>query len=261
VDLFYDGDEFLTLSRQRIDRTVHGTGCMFSSLMISFLAEGYDKRESFLTSGRIMGEVLGDSYRIDQDGYFYASPGITNSVLAERWRVIQTLKEAGKILKRGNMVGLIPEVQLNVGYAIKSARGVEDVAAFPGGIGCHEGQVYIKGEPVFGASSHTAKLILACMRYYPHLRSCVNVRYDRAIIEKALKKGLNLVFIDRKKGPKKIKVTEEGSLDLLVDEALRRTNRPPDMIYDSGDMGKEAIVGLFARDPLEITKKMEMINL
>ena len=261
LDLFYDGDEFLTLSRQRIDRTVHGTGCVFSSLMISFLAQGYDARESFLTSGKIMGELLGASYRIDRDGYFYTSPGIMKSVLSERWTIIETLKEAGKILKRDNLVGLIPEVQLDVGYAIKNARGVEDVAAFPGRIGCHQGQVYIKGDPEFGASSHTAKLILACMRHYPHLRSCANVRYDSAIIEKALKNNLKLVFVDRKKRSKKVSSREEGSVDFLVDEALGRTNYPPDIIYDSGDVGKEPIVGLFARDPIEITKKMEIIRL
>jgi hydroxymethylpyrimidine/phosphomethylpyrimidine kinase len=261
VDLFYDGEEFLTSRRQRIDRTVHGTGCMFSSLMTSFLAEGYDKREAFMTSGNIMGGLLGDSYRIDKEGYFYASPGVTNSILSERWRVIQALKQAGEKLKRDNMVGLIPEVQLDVGYAVRNARGTEDVAAFPGRIGCHEGQVYVKGEPVFGASSYTAKLIIACMRHYSHMRSCGNIRYDRAIIEKALKNGFHVLFLDRKKGPKKAKGAEERSLDLLINEALKKTSSPPDIIYDAGDMGKDPMVGLFARDPLEITKKMEMISL
>jgi hydroxymethylpyrimidine/phosphomethylpyrimidine kinase len=234
---------------------------MFSSLVISFLAEGYDKREAFVTSGNIMGELLSDSYRIDKEGYFYASPGVTNSILSERWRVIQALKRAGEKLKRDNMVGLIPEVQLDIGYAIRNARGTEDVAAFPGRIGCYEGQVYIKGEPAFGASCYTAKLIIACMRHYPHMRSCVNVRYDRAIIEKALKKDFHVLFLDRKKGPKKAKEVEGGSLDRLINEALKETSSPPDIIYDAGDMGKEPTVGLFARDPLEITKKMEMISL
>jgi hydroxymethylpyrimidine kinase / phosphomethylpyrimidine kinase / thiamine-phosphate diphosphorylase len=261
VDLFYNGKEFMSFKRQRIDRTVHGTGCIFSSMMISFLANGYDEREAFVASGNAMGELLGDSYRIDKDGYFYASPGITNSVLSERWRVVQALKQAGEILKRDNIVRLIPAVQLNVGYAIKNARGVEDIAAFPGRIGCHEGQVFIKGEPVFGASSHVAKLILTCMKHYPHMRSCANIRYDRTIVEKALNNGLNVLFSDRKEGPGRVKEAERGALDLLVDEALKGTSNPPDIIYDLGDTGREPIVGLFARDPLEITKKMEMISL
>jgi hydroxymethylpyrimidine kinase / phosphomethylpyrimidine kinase / thiamine-phosphate diphosphorylase len=255
VDLFYDGKEFMSFKRKRIDRTVHGTGCIFSSLMISFLANGYDEREAFVASGNAMGELLGDSYRIDKNGYFYASPGITNSVFSERWRVVQTLKQAGEILKRENIVGLIPEVQLNVGYAIKNARGVEDIAAFPGRIGRYEGKVYLKGEPAFGASSYVARLILAYMKYYPNMRSCVNVRYDRAIIEKALKNGLNVLFFDTKEGPK------GRSLDLFLHEALKGTSSPPDILCDLGDIGKEPIVGLFARDPLEITKKMEMISL
>jgi hydroxymethylpyrimidine kinase/phosphomethylpyrimidine kinase len=261
IDLFYDGKEFMSLKRQRIDRTVHGTGCIFSSLMISFLANDYDQREAFVASGKTMGELLGDSYRIDKDGYFYASPGITNSVLSEKWRVLQALKQAGAMLRRGNMVELIPEVQLNVGYALKSARGIEDIAAFPGRIGRHEGQMYIKGEPAFGASSHVATLILTYMKYYPHMRSCASVKYDRKFVEKALKNGLNVLFFDRKEKFKGFKEAEGRNLDIIVDEALKGTSSPPDIIYDPGDVGKEPIVRLFGRDPLEITKKMEMISL
>jgi hydroxymethylpyrimidine kinase / phosphomethylpyrimidine kinase / thiamine-phosphate diphosphorylase len=261
VDLFYAGKEFLTSKRQRIDRTVHGTGCMFSSLITSFLAQGYDKREAFVESGRAMEDLIGDSYRIDKDGYFYASPGITNSIVSERWRVILTLKQAGEVLKRDNPIELMPEAQMDLGYAITSARGVEDVASFPGRIGCHEGQIYTKGEPAFGAAPGMAKLILACMRYYPQMRAGGSVRYDRAIIEKAMGKGLDVLSLDRKKESKRAPGAEGRGPDLLLGEALRRIERPPDVVYDPGGMGIEATLGIFAKDPLEITKKMEMMRL
>jgi hydroxymethylpyrimidine/phosphomethylpyrimidine kinase len=35
---------------------------------------------------------------------------------------------------------------------------------------------------------------------------------------------------------------------------------PPDIIYDTGDVGKEAIIRLFGRNPLELIKKMEIIR-
>jgi len=96
VDLFYDGEELLFSERRRIDRTVHGTGCIFSSLMASFLAHGYDKREAFTESGRTMEKLLADSYRIDEEGYFYASLGTRQNRVSEKRRTVGALKHAVK---------------------------------------------------------------------------------------------------------------------------------------------------------------------
>ena len=49
-------------------------------------------------------------------------------------------------------------------------------------------------------------------------------------------------------------------VDLLAEKALKRTESPPDIIYDTGDMGKEPIIWLFAKDPEELLKKMEMMQ-
>ncbi len=260
VDLFFDGKEFTSWKKHRIDREVHGTGCAFSSLMTAFLVQGYDKKEAFLASEKLMEELLADSYRIDSDGYFYASSGIINSRFSDRWSVLQSMKEAGEMLCRLNMVELIPAVQMNMGYAIRDAGGTEDIAAFPGRIGIHNGKILIKGEPAFGASSHVARLILTCMKYYPHIRSCVSVRYDREIIEKALESAMKVLFFDRKNEPERVKEAEGKSLDYLTEEALKRADQPPDIVYDLGDIGKEPIIRLFAKDPLELIKKMEMIR-
>ncbi|MCX5813986.1 MAG: bifunctional hydroxymethylpyrimidine kinase/phosphomethylpyrimidine kinase [Proteobacteria bacterium] len=260
IDLFFDGKEFTSWKKHRINQEVHGTGCAFSSLITAFLVHGYDKKEAFLASEKVMEELLEDSYRIDIDGYFYTSSGITNSRCSDRWGVLQAMKEAGEMLCRLNMADLIPAVQMNMGYAIRDARGIEDIAAFPGRIGINNGKILIKGEPAFGASSHVARLILTFLKYYPHIRSCVSVRYDRAIIEKAHESAMNVLFFDRKSEPEKLKEAEGKSLDYLTEEVLKRADQPPDIIYDLGDVGKEPIIRLFAKDPLELINKMEMIR-
>jgi hydroxymethylpyrimidine/phosphomethylpyrimidine kinase len=260
VDLLYDGKGFTLWKKKRLERNIHGTGCMFSSLMVSFLVLGYPVREAFFSTERAMEDMLKGSYRIDGGGYFYSSSGILNSTWARRWKTLESMREAQKKLYEMNAVELIPEVQMNVGYAIEGAEGTEDVAAFPGRIGHHEGRIYGKGEPRFGASSHVARLILTFMKYYPHIRSCVNLRYDKAIVRSADEKGMSVVFFDRKKEPKGVKGHEGKSLDFLVDNVLKRTDSPPDIIYDLGDIGKEPIIRLFARDPLELIEKMEMIR-
>jgi hydroxymethylpyrimidine kinase / phosphomethylpyrimidine kinase / thiamine-phosphate diphosphorylase len=260
VDVLFDGKEFSLFGKERRNKQVHGTGCAFSSALTAFLAHGYPVREAFFACQEFMSTMLNESYRIDEAGYFYGSAGLTNSREAERYRVVGAVRKAGEQLRERNMSELIPEVQLNLGYGITGASGIEDVAAFPGRISRSEGRVFVKGEPRFGASSHVARMILAFMKYYPWIRSCANVRFSEDTISKARKEGMDVLLIDRRTQPAGAEETVGINLDPLVAKALQRTNHPPDIIYDTGDMGKEAIIRLFAKDPLELIKKMEIIR-
>jgi hydroxymethylpyrimidine/phosphomethylpyrimidine kinase len=78
VDIFYDGKEFVQKKKKRINREVHGTGCSFSSLVISFLVLGHTLKNAFFAPEDVMEETLKAIYRIDKKGYFYMSTGITN---------------------------------------------------------------------------------------------------------------------------------------------------------------------------------------
>jgi hydroxymethylpyrimidine kinase/phosphomethylpyrimidine kinase len=78
IDIFYDGTEFIQRKKKRIKREVHGTGCSFSSLIVSFLVLGYCLKDAFFASEDAMEEILKTSYRIDKKGYFYMSTGIMN---------------------------------------------------------------------------------------------------------------------------------------------------------------------------------------
>jgi len=74
--------------------------------------------------------------------------------------------EAVKILESNEDIAeLIPEVQMNIGMAIKSiyARGLNDVAAIPGRVVRIGKRVKASYYPEFGASSHIARAILKAM--------------------------------------------------------------------------------------------------
>lgn len=260
TDILYDGKEFVEWKKKRIERIIHGTGCSLSSSVLSYLVNGYPMKEAFLAAEKYTDKLLKESYRIDADGYFYASSGIANSKAAQKWETLNSLRRASKRLLQLNCIELVPEVQMNIGYAITNAGGVEDIAAFPGRIGKRSDSIYFRGDPEFGASSHVARLILTYMRHYPYMRACVNIRYDKAILAKAKERNMHVVFFDRRKEPSKVRGAEGKSLDYLVDSILRRAKTPPDIIYDKGDVGKEPIIRLFARDPLELIEKMEMIR-
>jgi len=260
IDILFDGKDFTRYGKERLHTEVHGTGCVFSSLLASYLCLGYPMKEAFNATESKIKDLLCSAYRITETGYHYISTDILNSHDANKWQVIEMLKQAGKLLEGLNPVELVPAVQMNIGFALQNATNIEDVAAFPGRISVHKGKIYLKGEPCFGASSHVARLILGMMRRYPFVRSCANIRYDKAIIETAERKGLWVLFFDRQKEPESIKAVEGKSLDFLSEHALSGIETLPDIIYDIGDMGKEPMIRLFGRDPLEVIKKMEMIR-
>lgn len=90
------------------------------------------------------------------------------------------------------------------------------------------------------------------MKRYPFIRSAAALSYDRAIVERAQEKGLSVVSWDKKEGA--------GAAGLVVETALERTAGPPDIVYDRADAGADGVIRLFARDPQELIKKMEMIR-
>lgn len=261
VDVLFDGRGVVQYKRRRIKREIHGTGCVFSSLLTAYLCHGYPLSEAFIESEEQLNTILNESYKIASSGFYYMSPCITKSVESERWTVINEIRQAASELKKLNPIECVPEVQMNIGFAVKNAKGIEDIAAFPGRISVHDGRIYFKGEPCFGASNHVARLILVMMRYHPYMRACANIRYNEGFIKIAEKKGMSVVFYDRKDEPDEIKKMEGKSLDYLLEKVLSGIKTPPDIVYDKGDTGKEPIIRLFARDPLELIKKMEMIRL
>ena len=260
IDVLFNGKDVFMHEKTRIGREVHGTGCALSSLMLSFILLGYPVKEAFLEAENEMEALLKESYKLNGKGYWYSNLTRIAHKGNDRLHVLKSLHDASLKLQNLNMVALIPEVQMNVGYAIREARGIEDVAAFPGRIGHSHGKVCFKGGPEFGVSSHVASLILTYMKAYPHMRACVNIRYDDGLVERAKQCGMAVMSMDGRTEPECVKRVEGRSLDFLVEKALKASGSPPDIIYDTGDVGKEPIIRLFAKDPSELLKKMEMMQ-
>jgi hydroxymethylpyrimidine/phosphomethylpyrimidine kinase len=56
--------------------------------------------------------------------------------------------------------------------------------------------------------------------------------------------------------PKRFKQREGSSLEWGVGEVLRKMKRVPDFIYDEGDVGKEPMVRVLGRNPIEVVQKI-----
>jgi hydroxymethylpyrimidine/phosphomethylpyrimidine kinase len=82
----------------------------------------------------------------------------------------------------------------------------------------------------------------------------MNVRYTPAIIKACRAAGLNITAFDRRFEPKGASTMEWG-----VKTAIKKIGGVPDIIYDKGGMGKEPMIRILGRDPLDVLNKLILI--
>ncbi len=256
IDLLYDGGRYEEIEGARIEtKNTHGTGCTFASAIATFLARGDMVSEAIKKAKIFITLAIQSSLALGK-GTGPTNPSAYVLREMERYRVIQELKKAVEVLKEERMGYLIPEVSSNLGYALPNAEGVEDVAAFPGRIIRYKDSVATFSSPEFGASQHIANIILTMMQFDPEYCSAMNIRYSKETIARLREKGSLIGHFDRRLEPKKVKTKEGSSLEWGVGEVLRKMRRVPDFIYDEGDVGKEPMIRVLGRNPMEVIQKI-----
>ncbi len=58
VDLLFDGEDFMSLEKERLDGEFHGTGCVFSAAITSYLALGNSVEESFIKASAFVHDAM-----------------------------------------------------------------------------------------------------------------------------------------------------------------------------------------------------------
>lgn len=256
IDTLYDGTNFAEIEAPRIKvKNTHGTGCTFASAIATLLAKG----ESMPTAVRRAKDFISMAIRFGLN--IGRGTGPTNPFAyvlreMERYPVIQELRGAVGVLKEKKAGHLIPEVSSNLGYALPYAEGWADVAAFPGRIVRFKDSVATFGDPEFGASQHVANIILTVMKFNPEYRSAMNIRYSKENVAQLEGKGFLIGHFDRRFEPKRVKEREGSSLEWGVGEVLKRMRRIPDFIYDEGGVGKEPMIRVLGRNPMEVVNKV-----
>jgi hydroxymethylpyrimidine/phosphomethylpyrimidine kinase len=261
VDLFFDGRNFHEFSSERLDqRHTHGTGCVLSAAVAAHLARGVPLAEAvgrakdFVTEAIRHGLALGG-------GTGPTDPMAATHKALKRAHVTESLQAALGRLKDASAGPLVPEVQTNLGYALPEAESREEVAAFPGRIHRVGEGVQELAPPAFGATQHVASVILAAMTHDPSVRSAMNIRYDKAIVTACRRAKLSVGTFDRSKEPPVVRRREGASLEWGTNEAIRRAKgRVPDVIYDEGGLGKEAMIRVLGRSPQQVVDKVLAIQ-
>ncbi|MFH1146443.1 MAG: bifunctional hydroxymethylpyrimidine kinase/phosphomethylpyrimidine kinase [Pseudomonadota bacterium] len=256
VDVLFDGEDFHHFRAERVETVhTHGTGCTFAAALAAFLAQDIElvdavaKAKSFVTlaikSAFPVGKGIGPT-----NPYAYAEREIL------RYQVIKSLEDALDVLKCKPVGQLIPEVQSNLAYSLPFPLDENDVAAFPGRIIGIRNSIATVSGPAFGASHHIARLVMAVMAHDPTRRAAMNVRFNETTLRKCRELKWRVSSFDRREEPPHVKQTEGASLRWGVGTALKKSKRIPDIIYDCGDVGKEPMIRVLGRDPLEVVNKV-----
>ncbi len=257
VDYVYDGKEMLTLKAPKIEGPIgHGTGCTFAAALTVALAQGLGLFEA----AKLAKEFVNLGLRAAAlsplgKGISPLDHLIHLERLKERYQVIKDLEEAARFFCSFPVRDLIPEVQSNLGYALPLAQNQKEVAAFPGRIvACGEGARPI-GCPQFGASRHIANVILSALEFDPSFRAAMNIRFNETLIKKAQTLGFKIGEFSRHEEPKEIKEKEGSTLAWGVNLVCKRLGFVPDLIFDRGEIGKEPMIRVLGRNPLEVVEK------
>lgn len=256
IDILFDGTNYAEIESPRIEtKNTHGTGCTFASAIATLLARGEAVPEAVRKAKIFITMAIQSSFNLGK-GTGPTNPSAYVLREMERYQVIQELKRAVEVLKEEKVGHLIPEVSSNLGYALPYAEGIEDVAAFPGRIVRFKDSVATLGSPEFGTSRHIANIILTVMKFDPEYCSAMNIRYSKENVAQLEEKEFLVGHFDRRLEPKKVKEVEGSSLEWGVREVLRKLKRVPDFIYDEGDVGKEPMIRVLGRNPMEVVEKI-----
>jgi hydroxymethylpyrimidine/phosphomethylpyrimidine kinase len=267
VDLLYNG-EFLTYEYVRLDKDIHGTGCTIASLITGLLATGLEVPKAVETAKEIIFWGIKDSLKV---GSGVEAINITRNIKLhnfnnkiefllsskrternpEQVEIISQINSSANKLSEILNPYFIPEVGINLGFALKDASSQEDICALTGRLNRVGKIVGWLGSAEFGASKHVSRIILSAMKNDPRFRCAMNIKYRPEIIKKCEELNLSIGSFNRGGEPEEVSSMEWGT-----NNAIEKLGFVPDIIYDLGGVGKEPMIRILGYDPDNVIDKV-----
>lgn len=250
VDTLCLGDEIVEFVSPRVDNRGHGGGCILSAYIAGYLATGKPIKEAISLAHERVINSIEMRYPIGK-GLKIVNPMATAEKEMERYAVMKSLKVAVQELESVLPTCWVPEVGINFVYALPCARGLDEVCGLEGRISIVGDRLVHLGCPEFGVSKHTARVVLAAMQHDLSIRAAVNIRYTENILACLKLAGLSLASFDRTHEPAGRRTMEWGT-----DTAIKEAGFVPDVIFDKGGHGKEPMIRILGKNPLDVVKKI-----
>lgn len=171
----------------------------------------------------------------------------------ERADMLQELDNAVSLLIGAMSPDMIPEAGSNIGYGRRGARDSMDVAAVGKGIRRHGHRIQPYLPVAFGADEAMARIILTAMKFDPMIRSAAVIRYDPGTVRICEDLFFEICPFDRGQEPPGIRTMEWGVASCCRDDI-------PDVIYDRGAVGKEALIRFLGESPLVVANTIIKVS-
>ncbi|NHN61116.1 MULTISPECIES: bifunctional hydroxymethylpyrimidine kinase/phosphomethylpyrimidine kinase [Halorussus] len=255
-DVLVTPDRTRATRHPRIDTdATHGSGCALSAAIAARLALGDDLGEAVEAGVDFVTRAV--RYPLDVGegpGSVHHSVELRNR--AARETTAEEVREVVQEFVDADVSALVPEVGMNVVGATPYAEGVEETAAVEGRITRTLSGVKPNRGVRFGASSHVARFLLACREFDPGLRFAANCRFD-ADVEAALESvGWPVAAYDRESEPDGVKEEEGSTMQWGAKQAFESLEGTPVAVVDRGEVGKEAMTKVIARDADQLTERV-----
>ncbi|MDV0444578.1 Pyridoxine/pyridoxal/pyridoxamine kinase [Methanimicrococcus sp. At1] len=299
-DIVYDSEnkEFTFLSGTFVEGGTHGTGCTYSSALVSYLARGYSFDQACMFAKKFVVDAILYSESIGS-GVAPVNPGRASVLLAERAAVIENILAAWELLKEDDIFPqLIPEVGTNIAMTLpdifKASVHPDDYAS---GIQPHRQMTSadkadkIIGADGFGSFSSAAAAFPGRIHKVKDLTgtklSAENLGYpvfgSGSNLAKVIKSAQDFdetirACINLKYAEKTVKHCAQTGFSAGV---FSRADEPcncdeskewgtlsvifengeivPDIIYENGGIGKEGVIRVFGTDAVDAANKVLMI--
>ncbi|HIQ32198.1 MAG TPA: phosphomethylpyrimidine kinase [Methanothermococcus okinawensis] len=217
--LIYRGKVVRRFRGRRIEKEVHGTGCVFASAVASLIGKGYNIIEAIEEGKRVVFTSV--IYAIKTKYGYNANP-----LYITREKILRNLYYALHLLREIDLQHLIPEGGTYIGECLPLPRGVEDVVT-----------LRVKEKEVkFGASNTLSKVVVIAHHYHPRIRGAMVIRYSEDILEALERCGFTYAPLD-----------SEGDIKKIFEKYL------PDALYFRGE------VVVLGEDGVDVAKKVREI--
>jgi len=251
-DIMYNSktDSYTIIPGTFVKGGTHGSGCTYSAALAASLAQGYKIDEAAKKAKDFVVEAIKGSVPV---GKGVGPVNQLSHVLknSERYAVLQDLKNGVDVLVHSkHFAKLIPEVGSNIAMALLSAASGLEVAAVTGRIVKLKGIPHVVGEIDFGASEHVALILLTAMKHNPRSRACMNIRYSQDLVDICRELDLSTSSFAREDEP-----VDTQAMDWGTSQAINKYGAVPDIIYDKGAIGKEAMISIMGQSATEIANR------
>ena len=245
-----------------------GSGCTHSAALAALLASGAGLAEAAREAAAIAhGSVAGAERRgaglpvAAAAAWRAAGGGAPVTIPSADGAAAGRLEAAAASLAAiPGIGGHIPECQTNMAYAPRRAAPAAEVLGLDGRIvSTASGGAIVPGRAARGASRHVAAALVEASRRFPALRAAANIRYDPATVGAARSLGMSVSSYDRAREPAAVKGAEGSSVGWGVRSALRGARRPSDIVYHTGDFGKEPMIVVLGTGPRDVVSKVARI--